>query len=325
MAYRRARGRTNSNLITVAITGLIVITLAITLVVETGVWAKIAKPFGLPAIHHVSELFPQGTDRNRTNLQLELKKPNIALPENTPQGDVEIPNLNPTKPDTTKPNTNTNSVQLPAASSAGISMQTALNLAENMPTATPHPKGYNRAEQFGSWIDSSLICGRGSTRDYILKRDMTNVGMDSQCRVTSGNFVDPYTGNTMKFQRGKNTSELIQIDHVVALQDAYASGLWRPERAKDRVAYANDPDVLLASQGAANNTKSMGINLYRAGKARDAWQDSTPSIWIPSYQPYQCEYVAKRVNIKHKWDLTMSPWEKQETVDFLKQCIVNQK
>lgn len=53
---------------------------------------------------------------------------------------------------------------------------------------------------------------------------------------------------------------------------------------------------------------------------RKGWTQSTPSIWLPDNHGYQCDYMAKRVHIKHKYNLTMSAWEKDETIAFLTQC-----
>lgn len=295
------------------LTSIIAIILAVTVTIETGAWAKVAPSFGLPAITSVTQLFPSGTDRNKTGLHLTLQKPNISMPDTT-GGTTATPDA--TTPDAMGDGTGTT---LPAAASAGISISQALDWARDTTVATPHTDGYNRETQFGGWANSSELCGTGTTRDFILKRDLTDVVMNSKCQVTSGTFHDLYTGKTIDFTRGKNTSGLIQIDHVVALHDAYASGLYKADQAT-RVKYANDPDVLLASDGAANNTKSDGVNVYRAGKSRDQWEDSTPSVWLPSNTAYQCEYMAKRVSIKHKYNLTMSSWEKTETVDFLTQC-----
>ena len=189
-----------------------------------------------------------------------------------------------------------------------------------MPTAKPHTTGYkaNRGTLFGGWANSPQLCGTATMRDQILKRDLTNPVLNDRCQVTSGTFTDPYTGQHMTFKRGKDTSSLIQIDHVVAVYDAYASGLWNRSQ-QERETYANDPDVLLASQGKANMVKSEGINLNGKG-GRKGWTQSTPSIWLPDNHGYQCDYMAKRVHIKHKYNLTMSAWEKDETIAFLTQC-----
>ncbi|RYQ46643.1 deoxyribonuclease, partial [Bifidobacterium pseudolongum subsp. globosum] len=233
------------------------------------------------------------------------------------------PSANPTTqtppPDTTtQPTPNTSG--LPAAAASPISIADALTTAQAMPTAKPHTTGYkaNRDTLFGGWANSPQLCGTATMRDQILKRDLTNPVLNSQCQVTSGTFTDPYTGQHMTFKRGKDTSSLIQIDHVVAVYDAYASGLWNRSQ-QERETYANDPDVLLASQGKANMVKSEGINLNGKG-GRNGWTQSTPSIWLPDNRGYQCDYMAKRVHIKHKYNLTMSAWEKDETIAFLTQC-----
>lgn len=216
---------------------------------------------------------------------------------------------------------------LPAGALSPITVSEAAAEVSTLQSTTPHPQGYNREKYFGGWENSPSLCGTGSTRDVILLRDLTDTSSNKNCKVQSGSFHDPYTDTSMTFKYGRDTSGLIQIDHVVALQDAWASGLWKADDAT-RKAYANDPEVLVASQGEANNEKSMGVNLYGPGVARSnngkgaplQWKASTPSVWLPSNQAYQCSYMAKRVYIKHKYNLSMSDWEKSETTAFLNQC-----
>lgn len=297
---RRGNNNRNGMNIGTTIACLVLICVLAALMVTSGVWDKIAQAIpGLNATGtSIEAIKPQGDAHNKLGLKLPVPTP---APGNT-----------------TQPTPNTSG--LPAAAASPISIADALTTAQAMPTAKPHTTGYkaNRGTLFGGWANSLQLCGTATMRDQILKRDLTNPVLNSQCQVTSGTFTDPYTGQHMTFKRGKDTSSLIQIDHVVAVYDAYASGLWNRSQ-QERETYANDPDVLLASQGKANMVKSEGINLNGKG-GRKGWTQSTPSIWLPDNRGYQCDYMAKRVHIKHKYNLTMSPWEKDETIAFLQQC-----
>lgn len=193
---------------------------------------------------------------------------------------------------------------------APISYATALQYARQESVATPHLAGYSRDSQFGDWQHSGALCGYGTTRDYVLKRDMTNVVMSQYCKVESGDFQDPYTGQSMHFVKGAKTSTLVQIDHVVAVQDAWASGLWQASRAGERISYYNDPQVLQASDESSNEAKGAGID----------WDATSNPVWLPANTAWRCDYMAKRVYIKHKYRLTMSQTEKTQTVTLLTQC-----
>lgn len=215
-------------------------------------------------------------------------------------------------PTTTTPHSQYGGVQtnLPAQAYSPISYQQALDYARTIPVTPAHPQGYNRDSQFGGWKKSPHLCKFGTTRDWILKRDLTNVTLNAKCHVTSGDFVDPYTGKSMRFTRGVKSSMDIQIDHVVALQDAWASGAyqWSQER---RVQYANSDDVLLASDGQANMAKGAGVD----------WSGKSNPVWLPSNVNYQCDYMSKRVAIKHAWGLSMSQAEKDQSVAVLQACV----
>ena len=194
----------------------------------------------------------------------------------------------------------------------------ALSRLNEIGVAKPHVAGYDRESKFGGWANAPGMCGSATTRDLILKRDLTDVTQDRQCRVTSGRLADPYTGASMDFKRGADTSQLVQIDHVVALQDAWASGAYAWSQAK-RVAYANSPGVLLAVNGKENMAKGAGVDFNGTSRWRSQ-HTSTPDIWMPSDKAYRCDYMARRVAIKHEYKLSMSAREKQQTVTFLGSC-----
>lgn len=306
-----------------AIISILVIVLVSVILVTSGAWDKFASHIpGLNTVGtSVEGIKPHGSDYDKIGLNLQLQKP--SLPDiNT--GSTQ-------QPATGNAAGNQPALQLPAGAASPITSQQALDIANTLTVATPHTSGFNREKQFGDWANSPDMCGTATTRDVILARDLTNVAYNSKCKVQSGDFTDPYTGTSMTFKYGTDTSSLIQIDHVVAVYEAYASGLWDKDQ-QTRVNYYNDPEVLLASQGEANNRKSEGANLKTAGvptkyakewknSGEQRWAASTPSIWLPSYQPYQCQYMSKRMYVKNKYALSMSPWEKTETVDFLTQCV----
>lgn len=165
---------------------------------------------------------------------------------------------------------------------------------------------YDR-EQFGpAWSDED---GNGcDTRNDVLGRDLVGVVYRPHirdCVVESGWFDDPYTGRRINFQRGNDTSPLVQIDHVVALADAWRSGAWRWSIAQ-RTRFANDPLNLVAVDGQTNQDKGSG----RADQ------------WLPPNADYHCAYVARQVRVKAKWGLTVTAAERQTMIDVLAQCPV---
>ena len=318
---RRGNNHNGMNIGTTIMCLILICALA-ALMVTSGTWDKIART--IPGLNQtgtsIEAIKPQGDAHDKLGLALPAPTPAPGNTTNDPHPSANSTTQTPPPDTTTQPTPNTSG--LPAAAASPISIADALTTAQAMPTAKPHTTGYkaNRGTLFGGWANSPQLCGTATMRDQILKRDLTNPVLNDRCQVVSGTFTDPYTGQHMTFKRGKDTSSLIQIDHVVAVYDAYASGLWNRSQ-QERETYANDPDVLLASQGKANMVKSEGINLNGKG-GRKGWTQSTPSIWLPDNRGYQCDYMAKRVHIKHKYNLTMSPWEKDETIAFLTQCAI---
>ena len=137
--------------------------------------------------------------------------------------------------------------------------QTALATAMLLKVKGRAPKtGYNR-DLFGSgWVD---VDRNGcDTRNDILARDLEpktfKLGTNN-CVVLTGTLADPYSARTINFTRGTETSNAVQIDHVVALSDAWQKGAqsWDGTR---RVAFANDPMNLLAVDGPLNMQKGDG-------------------------------------------------------------------
>lgn len=144
-------------------------------------------------------------------------------------------------------------------------------------------------------------------RNIILRRDMHDVVMNEKCQVVTGVLNDPYTGKTIHFVRGPGTSSDVQIDHVVALSNAWQSGAQQLSKQK-REAFANDPLNLLAADGAANQQKG----------------DSNAASWLPSNKSFRCQYVARQIAIKSTYELWVTPSEYDAIKRVLRTC-PNQK
>jgi extracellular deoxyribonuclease len=159
--------------------------------------------------------------------------------------------------------------------------------------------GYTR-KQFGNGWGKIDGC---SVREVILARDLSDEKVGEGCKVLSGVLQDPYTGQTIHFQRGEKTSSKVQIDHVVALSDAWQKGAQNLS-AIDREKLANDPLNLLASEGQANQNKG----------------DSDASAWLPPNKDFRCQYIARQIAVKKKYHLWVTDAEKQASVQVLEKC-----
>ncbi|WP_431220565.1 HNH endonuclease family protein [Leifsonia xyli] len=139
----------------------------------------------------------------------------------------------------------------------GSTGKTALAVLGTLPVKGKAPAtGYQRTADFGAaWLD---VDRNGcDTRDDILSRDLTDVVRQGRCRVLSGTLDDAYTGELIHFVRGEKTSALVQIDHIVPLQNAWITGAQKLTQAQ-RVRLANDPLNLIAVDGRSNQQKSAG-------------------------------------------------------------------
>ena len=196
-----------------------------------------------------------------------------------------------------------------AASPAGTSdYDEARAQLEGLPV-----KGWDRMTDFSRyrfgepWSDDvNVEFGHNgcNTRDDILRRDLTDlVVRPGTCYAQSGVLIDPYTGESIAFVRGPETSEAVQIDHLVSLSDAWYKGAreWDDQRRRD---FANDPRNLLAVGGKANFDKAF----------RDA------NAWLPPNQAYRCEFVARQVAVKAAYRLWVSANEKDAMAAVLDHC-----
>jgi hypothetical protein len=162
--------------------------------------------------------------------------------------------------------------------------------------------GYDRDRRFGeARID---VDGNGcDTRNDMLARDFSKVTRTDGCVVYAGVIRDKYTGKRIRFTRGQGTSLAVQVDHVVALHNAWMTGAHKLSYEM-RVALANDPLNLQAVDGPTNSRKS----------------DSDASWWLPPQRGYQCKYVARQISVKRAYRLWVTPDEKIAMQAVLTTC-----
>ncbi|WP_457974535.1 HNH endonuclease family protein [Arthrobacter sp. D1-17] len=162
---------------------------------------------------------------------------------------------------------------------------------------------YDRSAFGQAWFDADR--NGCDTRNDILRRDLNGVVYfkGSRCKVASGTFHEPYTGARVTFTRGADSSKAVQIDHVVALGDAWQKGA-RQLTLQERQSLANDPINLIAADGPANQEKS----------ASDA------AGWLPRNKAIRCHYVARQISVKAAYGLWVTQAEKDAMDRVLGSC-----
>ena len=194
---------------------------------------------------------------------------------------------------------------IPTATTAAEQPGLAIASLETLPVKGRAPKtGYTR-DQFGqAWAD---VDRNGcDTRNDILKRDLTSITYKSKtrnCVVLSGTLLDRYSGESINFVRGNITSMEVQIDHVVALSNAWQTGAFKLT-AEQRKALANDPINLFAVKGRLNSQKG----------------DGDAATWLPPLKSFRCAYVAQQIAVKAKYSLWVVPPEKAAMLSILAKC-----
>lgn len=155
--------------------------------------------------------------------------------------------------------------------------------------------GYDR-DKFPHWITQEGTC---NTREVVLKRDGTDVQTDEECRSVSGSWYSVYDATWVA------SADDIQIDHIVALSEAWHSGAseWTTDRREE---FANDltHSQLIAVSGSSNQSKS----------------DNDPAEWKPANQDVWCVYGREWIWVKSVYGLTVDEAEKAALQDLLGTC-----
>ena len=203
---------------------------------------------------------------------------------------------------TTTSTTSTSSTTT-SATLGSASRGDALAVLDGLAVKGRAPKtGYTR-DQFGpAWSD---VDHNGcDTRNDVLNRDLRDKQWrpgTHDCVVIVGTIVDPYTGTTIHFV--KEHAIAVQVDHVVALLDAWQKGA-QSLTLSERLRLANDPVNLLAVDGPTNSAKG----------ASDA------ASWLPPQKAFRCSYAARQVAVKVRYRLWVTAAERDALRRVLAGC-----
>lgn len=159
--------------------------------------------------------------------------------------------------------------------------------------------GYKREEFYSGWPNVDGC----SLRQRIILREFGESAVLDGCNVVAGEYDEPYTGEHLKFRERAEISSGVQIDHVVALSDAWQKGA-QYFTADKRYEIATDPLNLLAVDASANKKKS----------------DGDAATWLPANKKFRCQYVARQVSVKYKYSLWVTEAEKEAILRVLESC-----
>ncbi|MFB9394155.1 HNH endonuclease family protein [Streptomyces coeruleoprunus] len=181
-------------------------------------------------------------------------------------------------------------------SAAGVPLQDAIAA---MRVEAEVRDGYDRKREFGDWIDADRD-GCNTRAEVLLEEAVDEPTRTGRCTLSGGRWYSYYDNKYVTLP-----DDIIDIDHMVPLAEAWDSGARNWDKAK-RVAYANhldDPVHLVAVTGRSNRQKA----------------DKDPFEWMP-YEQARCRYITEWVHIKRAWDLSVDERERNVLVDYAAKC-----
>ena len=188
-----------------------------------------------------------------------------------------------------------------SASAVTVKKERAIEIIETLAVKGRAAKtGYDRSS-FSHWRDPDR--NGCDARNDTLRRDLTNLVIKSDsngCKVLGGVLADPYSGKNIEFVFG---ASLVDIDHVVALSNAWQTGAFQ-FTSEIRLQFANDPLNLLAVSASLNRQKG----------------DGDAATWLPPNKSYRCQYVARQIAVKKKYGLWITKPEKVAMSTLLAKC-----
>ena len=237
-------------------------------------------PFGLTGADGSESVELRSADGGRTDAATRSSTaapataaPATAAPTTAPPATASPTTAPPASasPTTAPPTNAAPATGAPSARTTAESLLPQLSVADEV----EHP-GYDR-DLFDHWIDAD---GNGcNTRCEVLLRQ----------QLPGGGWFSTYDRTHVA-----NSGDL-DVDHVVALSEAWRSGAWAWDAARRRE-FANDldePRSLIAVSASSNRSKS----------------DRDPASWRPVAEDDWCEYAISWMTVKTRWGLGVDPEE----------------
>ena len=177
-----------------------------------------------------------------------------------------------------------------------------LALIERLHANIGAPPRYDRAAfgGGGDWLDFDDDCINTRHEVLIEEADGPVTMTEDGCAVVAGEWDDPFTGQTFTSPRD------LQVDHVVALADAWYAGAWAWS-AEERAEFANDPANLNAIEGEENQRKS-------------AWG---PADYEPANPAHLCDYLEQYASVKVEWGLAVTARDFAALEEGLTACVAD--
>jgi len=148
--------------------------------------------------------------------------------------------------------------------------------------------GYSRSKFGSDWIDADRD-GLDTRAEVLIDESKVSVTISGGI-VRTGRWVSLYDNLTWTIGTD------VDIDHVVALKEAWESGAYRWSESR-RLAFANDLGVSWSLRAVTDNVNSSK-------------GDRDPASWLPPYRASTCTYLVGWVGVKLRWELSVDAAEK---------------
>ena len=190
--------------------------------------------------------------------------------------------------------------------STSLSNSTALKELNELSIKEPEKVKYDRKE-WNHWIpvghnkcwnsreEGLSNQAKPGSLKYLDKNKRETTDKSLACSILSGEWTDPYSGNTF------NKISDLDYDHVAPLAYVAAHGgqNWSKEKKEK---YANDPEILIVTSAKENRSK---------GK-------KGPAEYMPPNKDFQKDYAKVFIHACHKYGISISKKDKEVLEKALK-------